>query len=172
MATMEQIEVACREYAEANDNLNEIKSQLETEVEAIKARYYRKVKSAIDHVVSKHSDLSELVSESRDLFVNPKTVIFHGVKVGYIKGNDVLEIKKNKVTVDAIKDAFDETTQKTLIKVTETPIKDAIKQLETEDLKRIKCKLIPGKDEVHISTVDTEVDKLIDSLTKQALEIE
>jgi hypothetical protein len=172
MATMEQIEVACREYAEANDNLNEIKSQLETEVEAIKVKYYRKVKSAIDHVVSKHSDLSELVSESRDLFVNPKTVIFHGVKTGYIKGNDVLEIKKNKVTVDAIKDAFDETTQKTLIKVTETPIKDAIKQLETEDLKRIKCKLIPGKDEVHISTVDTEVDKLIDSLTKQALEIE
>jgi hypothetical protein len=172
MATMEQIEVACREYAEANDNLNEIKSQLETEVEAIKVKYYRKVKSAIDHVVSKHSDLSELVSESRDLFVNPKTVIFHGVKAGYIKGNDVIEIKKNKVTVDLIKSEFDEATQKTLIKVTETPIKDAIKQLDTDELKRIKAKLIPGKDEVHISTVDTEVDKLIDSLTKQALEIE
>ncbi|HAX49654.1 MAG TPA: host-nuclease inhibitor Gam family protein [Ignavibacteria bacterium] len=172
MATMEQVEVACREYSEANDNLNEIKSQLETEVEAIKARYYRKVKSAIDHVVSKHSDLSELVSESRDLFVNPKTVIFHGVKVGYIKGNDVLEVKKPKVTVELIKDLYEEDFQKTLIKVTETPIKDAIKQLEPDEIKDLKCKLIPGKDEIHISTVDTEVDKLIDSLTKQALEIE
>lgn len=172
MPDMELIEVSCKRYSEANDYLNEVKSELESEVEAIKAKYYKKVKAAIDKVVSCHSELAELVGESRELFTNPKTVIFHGVKVGYIKGNDVLEIKKNKATVEAIKTEFDAATQKTLIKVTETPIKDAIKQLEPDELKRIKCKLIPGKDEVHISTVDTEVDKLIDSLTKQALEIE
>lgn len=172
MATIEEIEDACKSYSEANETLTEIKSQLQTEVEAIKAKYYKRVKNAIEGVVDAHTELHSVIDGSPELFVKPKTVIFHGVKVGFQKGKDTLEIKNQAKTIALIEELYDEERAAELVKVEKVPVVDVIKALPEEELKDIKCRINKGTDTVVIKTVDTEVDKFIKSLTKHALEIE
>ncbi|MBE2217996.1 MAG: host-nuclease inhibitor Gam family protein [Ignavibacteria bacterium] len=172
MAGIDDFENACKEYSEANARLDELKSDMESEIEAIRSKFYRKVKQAIDAVVTKNNSLAMVILENKDLFTESKTLIFHGVRGGFMKSQDTVEIKKPKITVQLIKDTFDKKKVEELVKITESPVKTAIKDLEADELKLIKCKLIKGRDEVYISTVDSEVDKFINSLIAQAAAIE
>jgi hypothetical protein len=172
MPTIEEIEHCCKVYSQANETLTEIKSQLQSEVEAVKTKYYKRVKNAIEGVVDAHTILFATIEESPEHFVKPKTVIFHGVKVGFQKGKDTLEISNPEKTVKLIEKIYDEDRAAELVKIEKVPVLDLIKTLPADEIKEIKCKLVKGSDAVVIKTVDTEVDKFIKSLTKQALEIE
>uniref|UniRef100_UPI00248EC44C hypothetical protein n=1 Tax=Thalassobaculum salexigens TaxID=455360 RepID=UPI00248EC44C len=57
-----------------------------------------------------------------------------------------------------------------LIKVTETPVKSALANLPTADLKRIGVTVTQTGDQVYIAPTDSEIDKLVDALVKEAAE--
>ncbi|MDF1486722.1 hypothetical protein PY257_16355, partial [Ramlibacter sp. H39-3-26] len=53
-------------------------------------------------------------------------------------------------------------------KTTQRPVKDALAQLPAADLKKLGISITDAEDEVIVRAVDSEVDKLVDALLKQA----
>ncbi len=55
-----------------------------------------------------------------------------------------------------------------LIKLKETPVKDALAQLSAAELKKLGVTVSEAGDQVVVKPVDSEVDKMVDALMKEA----
>ena len=83
--TLTEIEKLAKELEDARLNLREALDELETEVSAIKKKFMPSIRRAVEKAADRHETLREAVGEAPDLFVKPKTVIFHGIRLGYRK---------------------------------------------------------------------------------------
>lgn len=168
---MDEIERATREYRRARDVVEERVEKLDDEIRALKRRRLPGIKSAVRHAAQLKSQLEGLIANAPDLFQRPRTVTIDGVKVGWQKGKGKIVIDDPAAAVRVIRKQFPEQAD-TLIKVTETPVRKAVAQLSTRELKRIGARVEETGDAVIIKPVDSDVDKLVDALLDEADELE
>ncbi len=165
MATLGEIERLTREYADARRVLSERVQSLESEISALKRMYLPRIRKALEDAAEKRSRLYAAIEESPELFKKPRTIIFHGVKIGYQKSKGEIKWEDTEQVVKLIKKHFPDSYE-TYIKITETPIKSALAQLSVQELKKLGITVVETGDEIIIKTTDTEIDKLVDSLLK------
>jgi hypothetical protein len=106
------------------------------------------------------------LQEVPHLFKRPKSVVFHGLQVGYKKGSGSIEIDDAAHVVKLVRkhfpDKFDE-----LVKVKETPIKAAIRNLTGAELQKLGITAQSTGEVVFIQAwrrQSTTVDKLVKAL--------
>lgn len=87
------------------------------------------------------------------------------MKVGYQKGKGTISFEDADSVVARIKKHLPDQAD-VLIKLKETPVKDALAQLSAADLKKIGVTVSEAGDQVVIKPVDSEVDKMVDALLK------
>lgn len=171
MTQLTDIEKRAKAFADARAEVAETVTTLNSGIEALKREYLPVLKRGIARAAEKFDNLRGVIDANPQLFVKPRTVVFHGVKVGYGKGKGKGGIKFDDAeqVVKLIKKHLPEQAD-VLIITKESPAKDALSQLSAADLKKIGCTVVNTGDQVVIKPTDSEVDKLVDTLLKGATE--
>lgn len=163
--SMQNIETLTRDFADARSGLAARVQAYQDEVEKIKRRLLPGIKRAVETAATTRDRLRNEIERQPELFVRPKSVILHGVRVGYQKAKGVIEWDDEEKVVALIHKHFPDQTE-LLLKTVERPLKTALAQLPAADLKRLGVTVTDSGDEVLIKPVDGAVDKLVDALLK------
>ena len=157
------IEAQAKTLADARTVLSERVSGLQEELEATKRRRLPGIKSAVASAIEAKSTLEAAIARAPGLFEDPRTIVVHGIRVGFMKGKGKIEWADEKSVIARIKQHFPDQA-KVLIKIVEKVQKKALAGLSTADLKRLGCTVGEVGDVVYIKPVDDEVDKLVAKL--------
>lgn len=164
--TIEHIERLTKDYADARDRLATTVETLERRMEGIRRQYLPAIKVQVRKAKERQAALHEAIKESPELFRRPRTVIMHGIRVGFEKGKGKIEWEDPETVVRLIKRHFPKEQVEVLIKTTEKPLKKALSVLSVGELKRIGVTVEETGDVVVIRPVDSEVDKIVAALLK------
>ena len=165
MATLTKIEILAKEYSKRRDILTQKVMQLQRKIEELKAQRLPGIKQALRKAKEAEAKLKTAIEESPELFKRPRTVVFHGIKLGFQKGKGRIMWEDAALVVKLIKKHFPEKAE-LLIRVQETPNRQALQELSVQELKKIGVTVVETGDEVVIKAVDSEVDRIINALLK------
>jgi hypothetical protein len=164
------IESLARKFSDARYTLGSSLQILNDEIEDIKRRHLTALKHLVARAAERQAELSAAIDSNHDLFVKPRTVIFHGIKCGLRKGKGGVDWDDDDRVVGLIKKHFPKAQAELLIKTTEKPILDALEDLSAADLKAIGCTIEDTEDKIVIKATDSAVDKLVNALLKDAID--
>jgi hypothetical protein len=164
-----EIDQLARQYADAQMALDGLTNDLRTKIDQVVRNAWPELRRATTRAAERYEALYALVSESRAVFDKPKTKILHGVRVGFRKSKDTVQVLNTENTVALIKKHLADQAE-VLISTTEKPVQSAIEQLGDGDLKLIGCKRVAGSDEPVAAIAETEIDKVVQALMKSAIE--
>ena len=165
MSEMHQIEQLAYNLARERQVLSARISDLEEIMEKAKRARLRGIKQALGRVAEARQRLQQAVESSPQLFQRPRSVIFHGIRVGLQKGRGRIDFADDQQVIGLIKKRLPDKAE-LLIKVSERLVRKALEQLTAAELKRIGCRVIEADDQVLIKPVDSAVDKLVNALMK------
>lgn len=171
MSELDTISKQADSFAQARQLLAERVAALNDGMTALRRQHMGGIKRALNKAAEAESELRELVKNHPAVFAKPKTRIFSGVKVGFQKGKGVMTIPDAAAVVARIKKHLPDRAD-ILIATKETPVKDALAQLDGADLKKLGISINSAGDQVVVKPVDSEVDKLVDALLKDAVDVE
>ena len=169
MTNLIDIEPRAKAYADARTKVADIVTQLNEGIDALKRNHLPALKRAIARAAERHDQLKQIIEANPALFVKPRTVIYHGVKIGFAKGKGGIAFDDAEQVVRLIKRHFPAQAD-VLVTTVEKPAKDALAQLTVAELKKVGCSVLDAGDAVVIRPTDSEVDKLVDALLKGATE--
>lgn len=169
MTTLGQIEDFTRQFAEARKALAGEVEELEAEISLLKKKHMPRIKKYVENAAEKKARLHSAIEDAPEFFKQPRTFILHGIRVGYMKGKGELVWENKEQVCKLIHKHFPELAE-TLIKITETPVKTALAQLNGLELKKLGVTVMETGDEIVIRATDTEVDKLVEALLKDETE--
>lgn len=163
MAELKEIEGMAKAYAGARDSLGDRVRALEEEVAAARRKHLPGIKRAAEGAANNKAKLEALVEDSPSLFKRPRTLVIHGIRVGFKKGRGEVQFDDKTRVVALIRRHLPEKFED-LVKVVETPLKAALMRLSTAELGRIGARLEETGDQVVVNPADSEIDKLVDAL--------
>lgn len=167
MANLPEIERAAKKYAEARESLASIVATMNEGIETIKRNNIKRLKKAVAEAAEQHDALQALIEAAPGCFVRPRSVIFHGIKLGFQKGKGKIEWADPDQVVRLIKKHYPEQAD-VLIATSEKPVKEALANLTAAELKKLGISVTDGGDAVFIKPADSAVDKMVDALLKDA----
>lgn len=167
--TIAEIEAKAKSLASARQMLSGFVTSLNEEIEDAKRRYLHHIKNAVNRAAQRHEELRDAIEASPELFESPRTVVLHGIKLGYRKGAGGIDWDDDERTADLIKKHLPKQFD-VLVKTTRKPQKKALSSLDVADLKRIGCTVEGTSDVVVIKATDSEVDKIVTALLKGAVD--
>lgn len=167
MANLNDIERLAKKYAEAREHLAAIVAAMNEGIEEIKRDNMKRLKKAVAEAAEHHDALKALIEEAPNLFVKPRSVVLHGIKLGYQKGKGKIEWDDADQVVRLIKKHFPEQAD-LLIATSEKPAKEALASLTASELKKLGISVTDGGDAVFIKPADSAVDKMVDALLRDA----
>lgn len=166
MGKIFEIESLVIEYSKARQRLIDKYNELEKAIGELKRGASGSIRKASLDVADKKQRLECVITESKELFQKPKTMIIQGVKVGFQKGKGKLEWDDNAQVVKLIRKHFPEHTD-LLIKVEEKPAADALANLSVAELKKLGINVFDAGDQVVVKPVESKIDKHINELCKE-----
>ncbi|RJQ21995.1 MAG: hypothetical protein C4560_02940 [Nitrospiraceae bacterium] len=167
--TLGEIERQTTEYAIAKRELDELVAEISERTEALKREFTPKLKSVMGKIARKHETLYRSIADNTDLFEKPRTQIFEGIKVGLMKGKGKLFVEDEELTIKLIKKHMPE-QEEYLIHTKYELIKSAIKKLTDKEQDKINVAIIDKDDRIVIESIDTTVQKILNSLIKVQIE--
>lgn len=165
MAALAEIEKLTKAYSLARALLREKVEALNDEIERLKRARLPQIRKAVEQASERQQALYAAIKESPELFERPRTIIFHGIKVGFQKGKGEITWEDKDQVVRLIKKHYPDNYE-TYIKITEMPVKSALAALSVQELKRLGVTVAETGDDVVIKAADTEIDKLVNALLK------
>ncbi len=165
MTTLKDIETLTREYADSYQALTSDVETLEVAIRVIKKKSLPMIKRAAERAAVAKEKLKAVIEESPQLFEKPRTRLFHGVKVGLIKGKGELRWDDPDQVVRLVRKHFPDQAE-TLIRVIEAPVKPALAQLSAADLKKVGVAVVETGDQVLVKVADSDIERMVDALLK------
>lgn len=168
MASLAEIEVATKHYADNRELLILRVQELHDRIEELKREYLDGIKAAAADTANAKASLEALIDDSRGLFVKPRSIIISGINVGLRKGKGGLEYEDEATVIRLIRKHLPEQQHELLIKVIEKVIKKALAELDVTTLKKIGVTVQGTGDVVLVKPVDSDVDKIVNAMLKEA----
>jgi len=163
--TLTEIETQTKRYADTYDSLAEVIGNLNERIEQLKRSYMPEIRLTVRRTTEQRDKLSGMIEQNPSLFEKPRTVTFHGVKIGFRKGNGKIEFEDEDRVVALIEKHFPDRAAD-LVKTEKSPIKKALAGLTVAELKKIGCTAEESGDIVVIAHTDSEVAKVVNALIK------
>jgi hypothetical protein len=163
------IDLLARQYADAQGDLDGLTNDLKGEIETATRRAWRGLREATTRAAERYDALLAAVAAARPAFDSPKTRILHGIRVGYRKAQDSVQVLNADNTCALIEKLLPE-QEGVLIATTKKPVMDGLVQLDDATLKRIGCRRVPGSDAPFAKLAETDLDKVVAALMKAAIE--
>ena len=107
MATMIEIEQHTKDFADRRASLAAAVDELNEAIEALKRKHMPVINRRVAGAAEAHAALKELIECSAALFGKPRTVVVHGVRVGFQKGKGKIEYDDGDQVVKLIRKHFD-----------------------------------------------------------------
>jgi hypothetical protein len=164
---LEDINKRVKDYSEGRAKLAEFVSTLTDAIEALKKDNLPRIRRQLNRVAELEADVRGLLLNSPEHFQKPKTLVMHGIKVGYGKGKGTVSFDDADQVIALIKKKLPDMAD-VLIKTTEKPLKTPLSQLTVAQLKSIGCSVEETGDVVIVHAVGGEVEKLVTALLKGA----
>lgn len=168
---IKQIEVLTQHYADAHGLVADIVAAMNHEIEQVTRNYLPRIKREVAKAKERKAELHAAIEAAPELFVKPRTVVFHGIKVGFRKASGKIEIDDADQVVKLIRKHFPEQFD-VLVKTEETPIKKALANLSAAELKKLGIEISDTGDVVEIRDTVSDVDKVVQALLKDEPESE
>jgi hypothetical protein len=165
---LQHINALAEGYAKKRAWLDEITTEIDDAQRAVLRMHKRRLTAAHAGAAEAFLELHTGIANNPQLFEKPRTFIVHGIKIGYQKQKGKVVIADEAKTIALIRKHLGEDAAATLIKTVESVIKPAAANLSASDLKRTGIELTADTDKVVISSVDSDLDKLIDRLLEEA----
>ncbi len=165
MVTLKEIEALTKRYSELAAALHDAVDALEAEKAAVTRQHLPGIKRLLDRAKPAKAELSAAIDASPELFVKPRTVTFHGVRVGFVKQPGRVEFDDADQVVKLIRKHFPDRFE-FLVKTTYAPIKKALGQLRADEVKKLGVSVTDDTDEVLIKDTSSEIEKAVESLLK------
>jgi len=166
--TLLELDTLTKNYADVRLVLSELVADLTAELEAAKRRRLTRLKNLVGTAAAAQNVLFSALEESRHLFEKPRTLVLHGIKVGWQKARGGLEISDPDRTVQLIQRHYTEAEADGLLHIIRRPDKDALAKLPANELKKLAIEVLADGDSVVIKPTDSEVDKIVTALLKDA----
>ncbi len=160
---LQKIERSCTKLSGERERLAAKVAVLQKQVDQVKKRHVAGIRRLMARVAAAHLATHELVTAAPELFEDPKSLVISGVKVGFKKSRDRLEIANEEKTIALIRRLYPE-NHASFVQVSETAIKAALAQLDDAALKRLKVERIDGSNESFCRPQDSELDSLLVAL--------
>ena len=169
--TIADIDKLTKDYADARQRLAGTVVDLEDKIESLKRQYLPGIKVQVAIAAEKKLALKNAIEDSKSQFQKPRTIIMHGIKVGFQKGKGKIEWEKDAEAriVLLIEKHFPDMTE-LLIKTTKKPKKKALGGLSVADLKKLGIQVEATGDSIVIEPTDSNIEKLVDRLLKEKTE--
>lgn len=165
MTSFSHIEDCAKNLRMARDTLSERATTLHEEIEAATKRRLLGLRNAVAVVAAADALLKAAIEEAPQLFAKPRSMVLHGIKLGYQKGKGKLDWEDDIQVVKLIRrhfaDQFD-----VLCKTTEKPIRTALAELTVAELKKLGVTVEETDDVVFVKDATAGVDKLVKALLK------
>jgi hypothetical protein len=169
--SLSNIETATKAYSVQRAELVDAVRQLNETIGVAKKAALPRIKRLVVKTKESEAALRDMVSAAPGLFTKPRTVIFHGVKVGWEKGKGKIEFDDAAKVVALIRKHLPDQAD-VLVSVKEYPNKTGLRELSVADLKRPGCTVEESSDTVIIKPVDSNVDKIVTALLADQAETE
>lgn len=166
-ATLGDIEHLAKRYAHRRAQLRAAVDALEGDIRQAKRKHLPTVQLRVEHAASLRDRLRACVAAHPEYFRSPKTIVLHGVRLGYAKKPDTVEWGDDITLVQRIERHVPEQAELLINRPSPKPVKKALLSLTDKLLTKLGVRKIPGADEVVVKPTDTEVDKLVDRLLEQ-----
>lgn len=163
--TFDPIDACAKTLRGARDVLAERATTLQAELEAVTRRKLPGIKSAVAAVAQADADLKVRIEAAPALFQKPRSVVLHGLKLGYQKGKGRMAWDDDSQVVKLVRKHFPEQFD-VLCKTTEKPVKAALANLTAQELKRLGVSLEETGDVPFVTDATAGVDKLVKALLK------
>jgi hypothetical protein len=124
------------------------------------------LKKLAARAAEKHANLEAALLVAPHLLEKPRTVVFHGIKVGFRKNEGRLEFNDADAVVKRIQQLLDAPDH--YLRTVTQPNKETLANLSGADLKRLGCRLIETSDSIVIKPFAGDIDKKIQALLKGA----
>lgn len=167
MKTIEEIKQLSENFANAMNDLEQIRTEIKEEIKPIEIKQGPRLNLAAERAANAEALLHEAIAESKELFQDKKSNTYFGIKAGVQKQKDTLAIVDQDETIKLIREFYPEKAS-AFIKTEETIIQEPVKKLKEEELKKIGVELVKGEEEVLIKVEDSAVSKVIKSVLKES----
>jgi|SRR6185503_14444840 len=167
--TLIEIDSLTKSFASARSELSEVVGALNDEIDRAKRKRLADIKRLVARCADKHDALKAAIEGAPGLFEKPRTHVFHGIKVGFRKGSGSVQWEDDEQVARLIDKHFPEQVE-LLVKTSRKPVAKALLQLSVAELKKIGCTAEETGDVVVIKPTDSEVDKVVNALLKDATE--
>ena len=157
--SLAKIEKAAEKYAMHCQALTDAANQANAEIEAVHQKHRTTIEKLAKGCAKAETALRDLVEGSPELFEKPKTQTFAGIKVGYQKGKDTLDMDAD-ITVERIIKKLPD-LKDSLIQTTLKPIAAAIMNLDAKQQAVIGVSVVAGMDTVVVKPVDSAISKTV-----------
>jgi arsenate reductase-like glutaredoxin family protein len=161
------IEFRARHLATARAIASSRVQNLQAEIDRLRKRHLLGIIAAAATVKECENALRQEIEQHPELFERPRTVVFHGIKVGYQKGKGKLVYGDEAKVCELIRKKLGDKAG-SLIKVTETPIAAALLNLDAGTLQKLGCTIEDTGDQIVIKAVDGEMEKLLKRFLDEA----
>ena len=164
MATLTQIDDLAAAYSANLEALAGVRGVLEDERRALLKRHRARLVKLAESAKERRSELVVAIADSAALFVKPRTVIFHGLKLGFQKSKAYIVWDSESAVIARIRKLLPEDQAELLIRVQESIYKKALDDLTTGDLKRLGISVQGGGDEVLVKGALSDLDKWLEAI--------
>lgn len=168
ITTLATIESLAKKYAGIRADLADRVAALDTELREAHARHTKGIRKALADAQTAQAALRAAITDAPGLFVKPKTLSLHGIKVGFQKGKGKLDWDDDAQLVKLIRKHHPEQFE-VLVKTEFKIQKKALSGLTVAELRKLGCEVEESGEFVVVKAEDTGVDKLVKALLKEGL---
>lgn len=166
MATMEEIEKLTATFAARHEALAGSMMAFRDDQSALERKHFPRLRRLAVAMKEAQANLHAALEASPHLFERPRTVVLHGIKVGFQKAKGRIDWEDDDQVVKLIRRHFGEQFD-LLVKTVHKPAKDALAQLSAAELKRLGIAVAETGDVVFVKPVDSGIDKALKALLKE-----
>lgn len=166
----ERIEAATLWYSKAREELRARMLAVQDQIRTITEAARPELIALVDQAANAKAELVALIDSNRGVFVKPKSIQWHGVKVGLQKGKGRVEWSGSEDDIIArIEKMLDDATAKQLIDVKKKLKKDDLRDMPADVLAKLGVQVKDVGDAVVVKATDDAVDKLIKGLATDSV---
>lgn len=162
---MGAIEECARTYARVRLELAEAAAKAELELQAVREKHAENLRNLLSLAACHQANLEVMIDASRELFDKPRTRTVDGIKFGLRKLAGTVEIKDEERTIERIRELLPEEQGELLIRIRESVDRNAIKDLQVRDLKRLGIEVTKDTDVPVVKSTDKDIDEQIKAAT-------
>lgn len=160
------IDVKAKRLADARADLADLVAKYRRAIEKLERRRVPEIRAAAAAVGALELVVSADIKARPDLFVKPRTMTFHGIKLGLKKGSGKIEWDDEAKVIERIRKHAETLSvpADVLIVTSYTVSKESVERLKGDELKKLGISVVDGTDAVVIKAADNTVDKLVKAI--------